>query len=165
MEGRAVIRDRAALQEIERQVIAARAYHWLPLIRAAKAGCIALTVLSQWARVPTWALDPARNPGPAVALIPADTDDTPGPDAFQQAPRAMRWTNWAMVHATGAKVEHYELAVAVAIEHRARVLLIECASANVSAWEALVARVAPKLSGIRILPPPGGVHPIAERMH
>jgi hypothetical protein len=62
----------------------------------------------------------------------------------------------AMVHATGADVPTYRLAIGMALVHR-RFLLIETDSAHAHDWgEALHKRRIPALG----LVPPDGVHPL-----
>ena len=62
-----------------------------------------------------------------------------------------------MIHATGADVPSYQMAIGMALLAR-RFLLIETDTAHLREWgEALLARRVPFIS----LCPPEGVHPIA----
>jgi hypothetical protein len=46
-----------------------------------------------------------------------------------------------------------------------RVLVVDLPSRAVPEWLELARRVAPKAHGLMLLPPPGAVHPIAQRLN
>lgn len=167
MMGRLAVTAEARLTfaKVEDLALRTRTYHWLPVIRAAREGRIWAGILPPGCTLPGRFLDPANNPGAAVLIIGGDLDPPAGPDQFPQAARALRWATHVMLHATGAQRWHYECAVLTAEVVGARVVLVECASATLAAWEAVAARYAPKAAVLRVLPPPGGVHPVAEVRH
>jgi hypothetical protein len=96
---------------------------------------------------------------PAVVLI-GDDDYSPdaGPARWPVAARAVRWAAFVVVHAAGAKIEHYEAVISAAQRLR-RVLLIECAAATADAWLALAVS-APNRPRVLLIAPTVGVHPI-----
>lgn len=156
---------RLTLAELEDLAVRTRSYHWLPVIRAARQNRIWAGMLTPGGLLPARFLDPANNPGCAVLVIGGDLDPPAGPDRFPQAARALRWATHVMLHATGGQPFHYEAAVMAAEAVGARVVLVECASATLAAWEAFTARYAPKASVLRILPHPGEVHPVPGVRH
>ncbi len=76
---------------------------------------------------------------PSVLLVGDDDGVDRGPDGFPAANKALDWARWILLHAAGAEREHYHLAIAAAHLHR-RVLIIECSTATLPAWQPLVTR-------------------------
>jgi hypothetical protein len=95
---------------------------------------------------------------PAVALVGDDDGFDRGPDGWRLAERALRWATAVLVHGAGAEIGHYEAAI-VAAELVRRTLVIECSSATLDAWTALV-RAAPHRPMVLVIVPRGGVHPL-----
>jgi hypothetical protein len=96
---------------------------------------------------------------PAIVLIGDDDGMDRGPSGWQLSARALRWANSVLLHGAGAEIAHYEAAVQAA-ENGRRVLVIECNSATLDAWGALVL-AAPHRPNTLVIIPRGGVHPIA----
>ena len=94
---------------------------------------------------------------PTVAVIPGDDYTERGPEAWPAAKRAIRWAAHVVVHAAGADPEHYHRAIAAALLCR-RVLLIECCSATVKAWSALVQAAPHRPSVLLVIP--DNPHPV-----
>jgi hypothetical protein len=137
----------------------------IPLFKAARDGLIHLKVINPDIRVPVRDTDPATYRAPTVVLLCGDACD--GRHTPAHFPQAVRWLRWAcaiMLHGTGGKPEHYVAAVTAA-QMAGRVLVVDLPSAALPGWFELAQRVAPRASGLVIAPPPGGVHPIAERLH
>jgi hypothetical protein len=137
----------------------------VPLFQAARDGLIHLRLVQPGERVPVRETDPATCRSPTVVLLSGDARD--GRHTPQHFPQAVRWLRWAraiMLHSSGGRPEHYVAAV-LAARTVGRVLIVDLPSAALPEWQALVARVAPRVSAMVISPPPGGVHPIAERKH
>jgi hypothetical protein len=95
---------------------------------------------------------------PAVMLIGDDDGMDCGPSGWAQAERVLRWTRALMLHGAGAEIEHYEAAI-IAAELVRRMLVIECSTATLGAWVALV-KAAPQLPPTLVIRPHGGVHPL-----
>ena len=137
----------------------------VPLLQAARQGLIALRFIPPGERVPVRAFDLTASPLPTVTVLCGD--DHSGrcrPSDFPQAVRWLRWARAIVLHGTGGREEHYAEAVAAALRVR-RVLVVELPSRAVPEWFELAQRVAPKAHGLMILPPPGAVHPIAQRLN
>jgi hypothetical protein len=100
----------------------------------------------------------ATSTKPTVTLIGDDGDMPTGPAGWRLAQRAIRWAKTVILHGAGAEIEHYESAV-IAAQLMQRVLIIECASAHLDAWIALV-RAAPHRPSALVIVPRGGVHPL-----
>jgi hypothetical protein len=95
---------------------------------------------------------------PAIALIGDDDGFDRGPPGWRLAERALRWANGVLLHGAGAELQHYEAAIQAA-EMGRRVLVIECSSATLDAWAALV-RAAPHRPSTLVIVPRGGAHPL-----
>jgi len=136
--------------------------HPIPLFRALLAEEIALALLDPVDRLPLSFLDPLRFRKPLVIVLGgdfgADGRADCGPEGWPQSRRLLRWARWAPIHGTGGQVWHYGEAVEAArICHR--VLLAECGTATLPAWEAMRAQVAPSLPGVTLRCRPGDFHP------
>jgi hypothetical protein len=97
---------------------------------------------------------------PAVVLIGDDDGFDRGPDGWTLAHRAVRWARSVVLHAAGAEVGHYEGAIEAA-QIVGRVLVIECGTATLDAWAAVVG-AAPHRPSVLVIVPREGVHPIAQ---
>ena len=97
---------------------------------------------------------------PAVALIGDDDGLDRGPDGWPQARRAVGWARAVMLHAAGAELYHYEVAI-VAAELTQRMLIVECCSATLPAWVDIVQNAAHRPKCL-IIQPPDGTHPIPD---
>jgi len=137
----------------------------VPLLQATRQGLIALRFIPPGERVPVRALDPTASPLPTVTVLCGDDhSDRCRPSDFPQAVRWLRWARAIALHGTGGREEHYAAAVAAALLVR-RVLVVDLPSRAVPEWLELARRVAPKAHGLMLLPPPGAVHPIAQRLN
>jgi hypothetical protein len=93
-----------------------------------------------------------------VVVIPGDDYSDRLPEDWPSAPRAVAWAAAIVVHAAGAEDVHYHSAIAAA-KARRRVLLIECSTATVAAWTALVS-VAKHKPNVLLILPTAGSHPL-----
>lgn len=130
-----------------------------PLYRAVLSGELSLIILGQGERAPLRWLERPSAARPQVIILAGDDGRVGGPGAFPQAPRLLRWARFILLHAAAGRAEHYDLAVTMAGTAR-RLLLIEAGSAEVGAWSALRARIAPATPGFGIAPPDGVIHPV-----
>lgn len=76
---------------------------------------------------------------PAIIVLGDDDGLNRGPQAFPLAQRAIGWARCVFLHAAGAKLEHYEMAILIAQGLR-RLLFIECSSVTELAWLDLTKR-------------------------
>lgn len=124
------------------------------LLRAVRRGEIGTVEPRRDAVVPIKVLE--RSLRPLIAIIGDDDYDSTGPGQWPATRRLFRWARGAMIHATGADVPSYQMAIGMALQCR-RLLLIETDSAHAREWsEALLARHIPFI-GLR---PPAGSHPV-----
>ncbi len=129
------------------------------LMRALLAGPIAfLPVTPDCSSSRFKAFARATSRKPTVALIGDDDGFARGPDGWRLATRALRWATAVLLHGAGAEDPQYEAAV-LAAEMGCRVLVIECSSATLNAWVALV-HTAPHRPSVLVIVPHGGVHPL-----
>jgi hypothetical protein len=109
------------------------------LLRAMKAGKIALLPIST-------NVDPAeveillknKLAKPTVILVGDDDGMDRGPAGFPAIKVIVRWSKKILLHASGAEIWHYDLAVKAASEN-GHCLLIECNARTLSAWMAVIA--------------------------
>lgn len=100
---------------------------------------------------------------PALALIGDDDHATSdGPTTWSVAPRLLRWAKFVLIHGGAGMPSHYEYAVTMT-ELFGRVLMIECSSANITAWQEAASKWAVGAQGQVLQPPPGCVHPSLEK--
>jgi hypothetical protein len=126
------------------------------MLHAVDAGRIALTVIIN--RRAVWTPRALKSSLPTIVLIGDDHGDSRDPDEWRCSMSVIAWSRCAIVHGTGATAAHYAEAVRAA-EVTGRCLFIETDSAHASAWAAaIMPRGIPCLS---IIPPGGGVHPVA----
>jgi hypothetical protein len=93
---------------------------------------------------------------PLIVLISDDFGESRDPAEWRCAISAIAWSRTALVHGTGAQVEHYQTAL-LAAELTGRCLFIETDSDHAPAWGAAIQpRQVPCLL---IRPSNGGVHP------
>ncbi len=129
------------------------------LMRALAVGRIAyLPVLPDTSAMKLKAFIRATVRRPSVVLIGDDDGFDRGPDGWALARRAVCWARGVLIHGAGAEVHHYEAAIEAA-EIAGRVLVIECSSATLGAWAALVGAAAHR-PGTLLIYPRGGVHPV-----
>lgn len=96
---------------------------------------------------------------PAVLLVGDDDYRSTGPAGWPMADAMARWCRFAIVHATGAEVSHYQSALLLAEAH-GTVLFVETDSAHEAAWVEAV-QAAPGSRGLQIIRTrSGGVHPV-----
>jgi len=130
------------------------------LLRALMAGRIAyLPLLPEMSAGQFKTFAHATRGRPAVTLIGDDDGMDRGPAGWRLAGRSLRWARAIMLHAAGAEPEHYEAAV-VAAEMVHRVLVIECSTATLPDWLALVLAL-PRRPPTLVIRPRGGIHPLA----
>ena len=100
---------------------------------------------------------------PALALLGDDDHATPdGPDTWPGARRVLAWARFILIHGGAGHPEQYEHAIALTCLHK-RLVLIECASANIEAWKAAARRWGMGGEGLVMQPPPGFPHPSLDR--
>jgi hypothetical protein len=129
------------------------------LMRALAAGRIAfLPVLPDMSATKFKAFARATSHRPAIVLIGDDDGFDRGPDGWTLAHRAVRWARSVLLHAAGAELFHYEGAIEAA-QIVGRVLVIECGTATLDAWAALVG-AAPCRPATLVIWPREGVHPV-----
>ncbi len=129
--------------------------HLLPVLRAVLAG--ELTWLYAEGRHAAFPKKMVRQATRPTLLIVGDDDGAcTGPDGWRCAAAAARWARGAIVHATGARAEHYALAVEGARGSR-RFLLVETIPEFAPAWLNVIGRDKPVTL---IAPPSGGSHPV-----
>jgi hypothetical protein len=126
------------------------------LFQAVQARRIGLTII--YSRRFAWTPRMLPSAGPRVVLLADDLGDSRDPDEWRSAVSAIAWARAAVIHGTGGRVEHYAEAVRAA-ETLGRCLMIETNSARAPAW---AAAIHPReIPGLLIIPPRGGVHPVA----
>lgn len=129
------------------------------LMRALAAGRIAyLPVLPEMSATRFKAFIRATAHRPAIVLIGDDDGFDRGPDGWTLAARVLRWARSVLLHAAGAELAHYEGAIEAA-EIVGHVLVIECCTATLDAWAALVGAALHRPS-VLVIYPRGGVHPV-----
>ena len=129
-----------------------------PLIQALYAGRIAYlpvfrrtsaTTVKRWLAAITL-------PG-IVTIGDDDHAENDGPATWPVTARLLKWAHLTVIHGAHGTPVHYQ-AAAMATELHKRVLLIECSSANIEAWER-AARDHGCKGGAIFTPPPGVSHP------
>lgn len=133
-------------------VYATLAPHRLPLIRAARDGLITLVEPRRDAAIQSRFLDQRC---PVVVLIGDDDHAPTGPAGWACARRLRYWGRAAMVHAAGAKLDHYEVIVIGAALHQ-RTVLVETDTTHQAAW---LAFLQPHMGCLTIACPSGEAHP------
>lgn len=129
------------------------------LLRALAAGRIAyFSLLPDTSSSSFKAFARATSRKPAVTLLGDDDGMDRGPPGWRLATRAVRWAASIVLHGAGAELAHYETAI-VASQIVGRVLIVECGTATLDAWAALV-RAAPHQPSVLVIVPRGGVHPL-----
>jgi len=100
---------------------------------------------------------------PALALLGDDDHAVPdGPDSWPCARRVLRWARFVLIHGGSGRPEHYEYAAHLTGIH-GRLVMVECSSANISAWQAAAERWAVGAQGLTMRPPLGCPHPSLDR--
>ncbi len=112
--------------------------HLVPILQAARNGRIGFQLMLPGHRADFACLAQARRP--CLIIVGDDAGDgrPDGPDVWPDTKRLVRWANRAVVNAAAAKVEHYEAALASALECD-RLVLVETSSARALEWEGLFA--------------------------
>lgn len=137
----------------------AGADHRVPVLRALYRGKIAHLELGRNGSVGTFKRWAAAIQLPGLALIGDDDhSEADGPDTWPIAHRALRWARFVLIHGGPGDASHYEYAVMLAKRYR-RVVMVECSSANIAAWENAASKCCTGAEGLVMRPPPGGVHP------
>ncbi len=141
----------------------AGAGHRVPLLQALYRGQIAHLEMHRHSSARLFKQWAAMSRLPALALL-GDDDHSPldGPDTWPLAPRVLRWARFVVVHGGAGRPEHYEHVLALTAVYR-RVVMIECSSNNISAWQAAAERWAVGAQGVTMQPPPGCPHPSLDR--
>lgn len=97
--------------------------------------------------------------GRPVVCVVGDDDYAPaGPRTWGCAAKLRAWASFAIVHGTGAQLQHYHAAAALAAG-TGRLLLIETTSAAAQDWAGFLRGRTPALPFMGILPP-DGAHPV-----
>jgi hypothetical protein len=125
------------------------------LLRAAREGMIDLVEIQRKAEAPMRTME--RSLRPVIMVLGDDDYAATGPSGWAGWQRLSYWARGAVVHATGADIVSYRMAIGLALVAR-RFLLIETDSAHAHDWgRALHRRNIPAVG----LLPPNGVHPTA----
>jgi hypothetical protein len=111
--------------------VSLHAPHYLPIMREVCAGRLALV---QPAREGIVSVGRLKRMGRPVIFVIGDDDYlSTGPGGWASVDRLMAWAAHIIIHGAAGYVEHYA-AIALAAQVTGRLLLIECASAQVQAW-------------------------------
>ncbi len=141
----------------------AGAGHRVPLLQALYRGQIAHLEMHRHSSARLFKQWAAMSRLPALALLGDDDHSLlDGPDTWPLAPRILRWARFIVVHSGAGRPEHYEHVLALTAVYR-RVVMIECSSGNIAAWQAAAERWAVGAQGLTMQPPPGCPHPSLER--
>lgn len=133
--------------------------HRIPLLQALLYGRIAYLELQRTSSAAQFKLWAATIRLPGVLLIGDDDHAAAdGPDTWPIARRAIGWAQFILIHGGPGAPEHYRYALSLAAAYD-RLLLIECTSAAIGAWQAASSRWADRAEGLVMMPPPGAVHP------
>jgi hypothetical protein len=153
-EGCVQITRREHVDQMIARAADAGAVGYVELLRAARRGEINVVQPARDAVVPLRLLKQTMRP--LVAVLGDDDYTSTGPTAWPATRRLFRWARGAVIHATGADVPTYRMAISMALAYW-RFLLIETDTAHMREWgEALLAQKVPFVC----LEPPDGVHPI-----
>ncbi len=149
------IKSPADLDRLIAQV-SQNAPHYVPLVRAVRAGLIALVQPDRAAAVSTTRL---KSLGRPVLVVLGDDDyEAGGPDGWRCAERVLGWSRQVLIHGAGARAIDYAFLPPVAMLLH-RLVLIECASRQVDAWHTAAVRWARRADVQRVIPPDGIQHP------
>lgn len=127
------------------------------LLRPVMAGELSLIVPMRDAVQPPF-YRMAKKRRPIVTLVGDDDYATTGPGGWACADKLRAWAAFAIVHGTGAQLEHYDMAAAAARDV-GRLLLIETTSTAAQEWAGFLQERTPALPFMGILPP-SGTHPV-----
>lgn len=148
---------RADIARVIGQAELAGAGFYTPLLRRVMQGGLnACWPMRDTAMPPLYRL--SKSGRPLVVIVGDDDYQTTGPDGWACAAKLRTWAAFAVVHGTGGKSEHYEMAADMAVQTR-RLLLVETTSAAAQDWAAFLHERSPKLPFLGILPP-DGAHPV-----
>jgi hypothetical protein len=137
----------------------AGAEHQIPILRALYRGEIAHLELQRPGSAAQFKRWVAAARLPALVLIGDDSHvQEDGPDAWPIARRVLGWGRFVLIHGGAGAPGHYQFAVDLTRQY-GRLVLIECASARVAAWEDAASRWRHGAEGLVMRPPPGVVHP------
>jgi len=137
----------------------AGAGHRVPLLQALYQGRIAHLETQRSASPKLLKLWCAKVRLPAVLLLGDDDHMFPfGPGTWPFAARAIRWARFIVIHGASDQPDHYEQAIALA-EQFGRLLLVECPSTGIEAWERAADRFNQSAHRLVLRPPSGSVHP------
>lgn len=135
-------------------------HHRVPLLMALYTGAIAYAEVKRGTGAGYLRSFMSRTAGRTAVLLVGDDDyQSSGPAGWPMADAMVRWSRFAIIHATGAEVRHYQGALLLAEAH-GTVLFVETASAQEAAWVEAV-QAAPGDRGLQIIRTrSGGVHPV-----
>ena len=137
----------------------AGAGHRVPLLQAIYRGEIAHLELHRPGSAGLFKRWAAMIGQPGIALIGDDDETGPdGPDAWHVARRVLGWARFILIHGSAGHPDHYRYAIGMAQTH-GRLLLIECASRSIEAWNRAAELWSRGAEGLIIRPPPGLQHP------
>lgn len=137
----------------------AGADHRVPILRALYRGEIAHLELGRGGSTSAFKRWAAAIQLPGLALLGDDDHAAAdGPDTWPIAHRVLRWARFILIHGGTGDASHYDYAVELARQYR-RLVMIECSSANIAAWESAASRWCAGAEGLVMRPPPGVVHP------
>ncbi len=141
----------------------AGAGHRVPLLQALYRGQIAHLEMHRASSARLFKQWAAMSRLPALALL-GDDDHSPldGPDSWPIAPRVLRWARFVVIHGGAGRPEHYEHVLSLTAVHR-RVVMVECSSANILAWQTAAEQWAVGARGLTLQPLSGCPHPSLDR--
>jgi hypothetical protein len=143
--------------EIDRLIVHASTLN-LPgrveLLRAVREGAFNLVEVARDGAAPMRAIE--RSQRPVMVVLGDDDYAATGPSGWAAWQRLSYWARGAMVHATGADVPTYRMAIGLALVTQ-RFLLIETDSVHAHDWENVLHRRG--IPAIGLLPP-DGAHPL-----
>lgn len=93
-----------------------------------------------------------------VLLGDDDHAASDGPETWPIARRVLQWARFVLIHGGTGDASHYEYAVALAKQYR-RLIMVECASHQIAAWEQAASRWSLGAEGLVMRPLPGVLHP------
>jgi hypothetical protein len=130
--------------------------HYVPLLRAVRAGRVALALPERHGAISSTRLKRAGRP--VVVVLGDDDYMTTGPDGWVCTERVFGWARHIIIHAAAGHAEHYE-AIALAAQVSGRLVLIETSSDAAVAWNNAAVKLGRRAVIQAVIPGPGVQHP------